>query len=249
MLLTGHGASCPLRVALRRSWSGCHVNMAKIDWPDFHTDGLIVIWRKDEELIALPIRNGRVGFGIHELQGQGASLLQQRGFTEKDTMTLKKMLESNLSSNNKKIPEKKQVHNRSGSSAGEININTHNAAVSDKQSDEKFVGLAAVAEVAALATTVVHDTQSLHRFLPADQHEAAEDNLSFQTKLTCSPKNETSDANNYAIQSVSKDSSLNSVRLYRTLVDENCTRAKRKAHREQISLGNQEKGCSSHHAA
>lgn len=94
MLLTGHGASCPLRVALRRSWSGCHVNMAKIDWPDFHTDGLIVIWRKDEELIALPIRNGRVGFGIHELQGQGASLLQQRGFTEKDTMTLKKMLES-----------------------------------------------------------------------------------------------------------------------------------------------------------
>ena len=68
--------------------------MAKIDWPDFHTDGLIVVWRKDEELIALPIRNGRVGFGIHELQGQGASLLQQRGFTEKDTNTLKKMLES-----------------------------------------------------------------------------------------------------------------------------------------------------------
>ena len=73
--------TCPLRVALRRSWSGCHVNMAKIDWPDFCTDGLIVVWRKDEELIALPIRNGRVGFGIHELQGQGASLLQQVGET------------------------------------------------------------------------------------------------------------------------------------------------------------------------
>jgi len=45
------------------------------------------------------------------------------------------------------------------------------------------------------------------------------------------------------------DSSLDSVRLYRTLVDENCTRAKRKVHREQISLGNKEKGCPSHHAA
>jgi len=53
--------------------------MAKIDWPDFCTDGLVVIWRKDEELIALPIKNGRVGFGIHEIQGQGASLLQQKG--------------------------------------------------------------------------------------------------------------------------------------------------------------------------
>lgn len=58
--------------------------MAKIDWPDFCTDGLIVVWRKDEELIALPIRNGRVGFGIHELQGQGASLLQQVTYQSSD---------------------------------------------------------------------------------------------------------------------------------------------------------------------
>lgn len=68
--------------------------MAKIDWPDFHTDGLIIIWRKDEELIALPIRNGRVGFGIHELQGQGSSLLHQRGFSDKDTQNLTQLLES-----------------------------------------------------------------------------------------------------------------------------------------------------------
>ena len=79
VILVGHSRGSPLRVALRRSCSGCHVNMAKIDWPDFCTDGLVVIWRKDEELIALPIKNGRVGFGIHEIQGQGASLLQQKG--------------------------------------------------------------------------------------------------------------------------------------------------------------------------
>lgn len=70
--------------------------MVKIGWPDMKTDGLIIIWQKGEELIALPIKDGQVEFGVHKNHTGSSSALQHKNFSAQDTVELKSLMKEKL---------------------------------------------------------------------------------------------------------------------------------------------------------